>query len=103
MTQKLRLAGDTMTIPSLLDEPFFALSLTVSGVLILHLWIRRRGSVGQKILWSVILAVPLLGALLYLVFYNPPAIQSENLRAREHSDLWAAESNRAPSDHHGSS
>lgn len=90
-----------MTIPSLLQEPLFALSLTVSGVLILHLWIRRRGSVGQKILWSIILAVPLLGALLYLAFYNPPAAQSEDLRAREHPDLWAAESNHSSSDHHG--
>ena len=91
-----------MTIPSLLEEPFVALSLTVSGVLILHLWIRRRGSVGQKILWSIILAVPLLGALFYLAFYNPPAVRSEDLRAREHPDLWAAGSNHAPSDHHGS-
>jgi hypothetical protein len=91
-----------MTIPSLLEEPFFALSLTVSGVLILHLWIRRRGSVGQKILWSILLAVPLLGALLYLAFYSPPVVQSEDLRAREHPDLWAAESNRTPSDHPGS-
>ena len=90
-----------MTIPSLLQEPFFALSITVSGVLILHLWIRRRGSVGQKILWSIILAVPLLGAFLYLAFYNPPAVQSEDSRAREHPDLWAAESNHASSDHHG--
>jgi hypothetical protein len=92
-----------MTIPPLLQEPFFALSLTASGVLILHLWIRRRGGVGQKILWAIILAVPLLGALLYLVFYTPPKVQSDDLRAREHPDLWAAGSNHAPSDHHGSS
>src|SRR5687768_11026115 len=46
-----------MTMPSLLEQPFFALAFIVSGILILHLWVRRRGSIGQKILWSMILTI----------------------------------------------
>jgi len=89
----------TMIIPALLREPFFALTLTVSGALILHLLIRRRGSLGQKLLWSTILAIPLLGALLYLAFYDPPPVQLDDSRTREHQDVWAAQSDHDTFDH----
>lgn len=90
-----------MTMPPLLEQPFFALAFLVSGILILHLWVRRRGSIGQKILWSMILMIPLLGALLYLAYYIPPPIQPEHDQAREHPDLWAAPSGHDTFDHHG--
>jgi hypothetical protein len=85
-----------------LEDPFLALSLAVSVGLILHLWLRRAGSLGQKILWSVALMVPLLGALFYLALYSAPPVQPEHLRAREHPDLWAAPTHHDASGHRNS-
>ncbi len=46
--------------------------ILVSGGLILHLWIRRRGSIPGKLMWSIVLIFPFFGWFFYAAFYNPP-------------------------------
>ena len=67
-----------------------ALAVCLSFALLVHLWLRRAGGVGQKLRWSVVLALPYLGPIFYVAFYVPPSIQPGHLQARENPDLWAA-------------
>ena len=51
-----------------------------------HLWVKRRGDrILRRLAWTLIIAVPGLGLLLYGGCYNPPSIQPESLRAHESS------------------
>jgi bacteriorhodopsin len=49
----------------------------VSFVCLLHLWFgRRRDGVLRRLVWSVLVMIPLVGPLLYGALYEPPAVGS---------------------------
>jgi hypothetical protein len=48
-----------------------------------HLWIRARGSVVRKLLWTPVVLVPVMGPLFYGAIYDAPSEQDEDLRAAE--------------------
>jgi membrane associated rhomboid family serine protease len=61
-------------------------SALVSIYLILTLWIRhRRDGLLTRCLWSCVLLVPVIGWVFYGGLYQPPPVQSEDLRAKESS------------------
>jgi hypothetical protein len=47
------------------------------------LWTKNIGdSVLKKILWSLVLFIPVFGWIFYGAFYNPPAVQPRELQGR---------------------
>jgi hypothetical protein len=77
-------------LESLLQHPtvaivLLAISLWVSFSLIARLWlIHRQRSVIAKLLWSIVLLVPLFGWIAYGAFFAPPPVSS-NRAPTEHS------------------
>lgn len=62
-----------------------AAALSVSAVLIYRLW-RRPDAPGKKILWSLVLLVPLFGWIFYGALYKPPG--RNTVRARGDASGW---------------
>ena len=53
------------------ERVFWTTCLTVSLILIAHLWIfHRTDKLGRKVLWSALLLLPVLGWALYGAFYS---------------------------------
>ncbi len=64
-----------------------AFCLWVSSCLILRMWfIHRRGAFRKKLIWSVILLLPLLGWLFYGAFFTMPDV-SDTPCPTEHSSF----------------
>ncbi|MDB5221301.1 MAG: hypothetical protein JWO86_9228 [Myxococcaceae bacterium] len=62
---------------------FWAIEAVGAGCVV-HLWMRARGSITKKIVWTPLLLVPALGPLFYGAIYDgPPEQQDEDLRAAE--------------------
>lgn len=54
-------------------------------------WLRGRGHVAFKLMWSFVLAVPALGALFFLAWYDPPPAEGEggfDETYRQHRARW---------------
>jgi hypothetical protein len=66
-------------MPGLLFGALEAISVASAA----HLWIRARGSVTRKLLWTPVVLVPVIGPLFYGAIYDPPSEQDEDLRAAE--------------------
>ena len=62
-------AGDLASILALIC--FGGIYLCVTLALMTGLW-KREGKAGKKLLWSLILTMPVLGWLFYLAFYKLP-------------------------------
>jgi hypothetical protein len=62
----------------------------ISLCLIARLWVvHSESSTLRKLVWSVVLFVPLLGWIFYCAFFHPPSV-SENRAPTEHSrDAYA--------------
>ena len=70
---------------------FLMICIVVSVLLILHLWIAHAGdSLGRKLLWTLILALPVAGWLFYGGLYKVPTVQPPQLRAKRTPGLGAA-------------
>ena len=82
-------------------SPFVTLLFAISAGLVLHLWLWRPGKPGQKILWTIVLAIPFLGAIVNFAFYEPPSVQPEHEQAREDPNLDAASRQNDFPSHHG--
>jgi len=48
-----------------------AVCVTVSGALLYRLWTLQPGSLAKKLLWSIVICVPLCGWVFYGGFYSP--------------------------------
>jgi hypothetical protein len=46
----------------------------VSLLCLIHLW-RKDGGLAYKLIWSVLVLIPLVGPLFYGGFYDPPSIK----------------------------
>lgn len=55
-------------------------SWLIALVCLFRLW-RRKDRLIVRLVWSLLLLVPILGPLFYAGFYRPPPVQSEDLRA----------------------
>lgn len=44
----------------------------VSGWLIADLWRKQKGGVLRKLLWSVVICIPVMGWIFYGGFFSPP-------------------------------
>ena len=70
---------------------FIAGSIFISILLILHLWGAHPGdSTGRKLLWTLILAIPVGGWLFYGGLYKVPTVQPPQLRAKQTAGIGAA-------------
>lgn len=67
------------------------LSGLVSLACIIYVW-RKPGRVAEKIFWSVVLLVPVLGPLFLGAFYRSPTVQASHLRGRENRDIYSPQS-----------
>ena len=61
---------------------FAALGI-VSALCIMHLWVRRPGSIAKKLLWTAILLFPIIGPLFYGAIYESLSEQEDVDRAVE--------------------
>jgi|GEM_PF-2711010 len=64
------------------------IGLCFSLILIVHLWIWRKGEVGWKLFWSVLLLFIYVGPLFYLALYNPPPKRSIKQIEADSRGLW---------------
>lgn len=55
----------------------------ISAACVVHLWVRARGSVAKKLLWTPVVLVPVIGPLFYGAIYEAPSEQDDSLRAPE--------------------
>ena len=53
-------------------ELFLVVGVCLSLILVIHLWIKRRGGVYWRFFWSFVLFFPYLGPVLYFAFFDPP-------------------------------
>jgi hypothetical protein len=58
----------------------------VNAICLGHMWLRARGSVVRKLLYSVPQVIPIFGALVYGGLYQPPQIHGESPRHPRHGD-----------------
>ena len=77
-------------------DPGSLVMLIVAGtptlVAWIHLWLRR-AQFRSKLVWTLPIAVPLLGPILYAaLFSGVPSEQREDMRAQENSDAMASTS-----------
>jgi hypothetical protein len=57
---------------------FMAFSLCLSLILIIHMWLRRKGGLFWKLFWTVFLLAPYIGPIVYFALYNPPSQKSKD-------------------------
>jgi hypothetical protein len=55
------------------QSSILVLSALLSLVCVLHLWLRRPGSIWRRVFWSIALWVPLLGPMFYATVYRIPS------------------------------
>jgi len=70
-------------------ETFVRLLLALSALLSVACWSslwRGKDSIGSKLVWTLVSALPLLGPLLYAGVHDPPPVQPEVDRAPERRD-----------------
>lgn len=63
-----------------------AVCICVSLVLLRNLWLKQNGPVEKKLLWSIIVCIPLIGWLFYGGFYNPP--RDNPIKAKGGASGW---------------
>ncbi len=70
---------------------FLMICILISVLLTIHLWGAHPGdTTGRKLLWSLILALPVAGWLFYGGLYKVPTVQPPQLRAKRTPGLGAA-------------
>lgn len=65
-------------IDFLSNYPFFIIPLSLSALLIIHLWIFRKDRIYWKLIWTIVIFVPVVGIVFYIAFYNPPLSLSKS-------------------------
>lgn len=61
-------------IPYIPGSPlFWFLVLSLSFFCLIHLWFVRKNKISAKLLWSIILLLPLLGPIFFLALSSPPS------------------------------
>ena len=62
---------------------FTLVSILISVLLTIHLWCAHDGdSPGRKLLWTLVITIPVVGWLFYGGLYNVPTVQPPQLRAK---------------------
>jgi len=55
----------------------------VSACLIVHLWWKGQDcSAAAKLLWTIVLILPVIGWVFFACFHNPPSVQPKELQGR---------------------
>jgi hypothetical protein len=61
----------------------------ISAALILSLWVRYRyDHLLKRLLWSLVLLVPVIGWVFYGGLYRPPPVQPKDMRARDTAGIY---------------
>jgi len=56
---------------------------SISAFLIARLWMKKEGcSAIDRILWTIVLILPVIGWIFFACFHNPPSVQPKELQGR---------------------